>query len=627
MAEKKVIEIDVNTKDAVKAMDNLSKATHDVSKSFEEVYGDLQPLTTRMGEAEDRLYELANAGKTTSQEYKDLLKTVGDYRKVQIQTDLAVDAAATTMGQKLGGALGGVTSGFSIAQGVMGAFGSESEELEKALLKVQSAMAIQQGLQGIRDAIPSFRALGTAAKDALTGIRTGIAATGIGLLVIALGTVVAYWDDIKEAVNGVSEEQEELNRKSGVNTELEKEKLNTLNNQDNILKLQGKSEEDILKLKIAQTEAVIKTTEEEIKQKEITSKLEIKAAERNASIMKMILKGAMEFGALGLRLLVAPIDLVLSTANKVSEALGFGKLTAVNLNDEISNLINFGADKVTSFVFDPAATKAAADADIKETKDALLKMKNEVAGFKLQVIELNKPSEVAKKETEKAFESYEKLEYKKAELLKHSELTLQGHVNENVRIQQEAAEHELLLLEAKAVRASQIDAKAQSEKVKLTKQGFDTIAQIADLFGKKSEKAAKAAFKIQKAANIASALVTTYQSATAAYASQFTPLPDPSSPIRGAVAAGIAIASGLANVAKISQQKFEGGTPASSSPPTGGGGGGSVISPNFNVVGNSGLNQLSQLQQKPTKAYVVSGDMTTAQSLDRNRIENATLVQ
>jgi PAS domain-containing protein len=628
MAEKKVIEIDVNTKDAVKAMDNLSKATHDVSKSFEEVYGDLQPLTTRMGEAEDRLYELANAGKTTTQEYKDLLKTVGDYRKVQINTDLAVDAAATTMGQKLGGALGGVTSSFSIAQGVMGAFGSESEELEKALLKVQSALAIQQGLQGIKEAIPSFRALGTAAKDALTGIRTGIAATGIGLFVIALGTVVAYWDEIKEAINGVSEEQDELNKKTALNTESEKDKLETLNSQDNILKLQGKSEEEILKLKIAQNERVIKTTEAEIKQKEITSKLEIKAAERNASIMKTALKASLEFSAFGLRLLAAPIDLVLTTANKISEALGFGKITAINLNDEISNIINYGAEKLTSFVFDPEETKKKAEADIKATKDALLVMKNEVAGFKLQVIDLNKPSEVAKKETEKAFESYEELELKKASLLKHSELTLQGHIDIEAKMRRDAAAYELQELKVKALRASQIDEKAQSEKVKLTKAGFDTIAQITELFGKRSEKAAKAAFKIQKAANIASALITTYQSATAAYASQFTPLPDPSSPVRGAIAAGIAVASGLANVAKIGQQKFEGGGS------TGGGGGASVPNggaipqaPTFNVVGNSGINQLAQLQQQPTKAYVVSGDMTTAQALDRNRIENATLVQ
>lgn len=601
MAEKKVIELDLQT--------NVGS----LKSQLKQAQAEVQTLAEKFGATSREAVEAAKQAAI-------LKDKIGDAKSL---TDAFNPDAKF---KALSGSLTGVAGGFSVVTGAMGTLGVESEAVEKTLLRVQSAMAIASGAQALGESIDSFKQLGAVAKNALSGIRTGIAATGIGLFVVALGTIVAYWDEIKTAVGGVSEAQEDLNRKASANTQLENDKLTTLTSQDNILKLQGKSEEDILKLKIAQTEAVIKTTEEEIKQKEITSKLEIKAAERNASIMKMILKGAMEFGALGLRLLVAPIDLVLSTANKVSEALGFGKLTAVNLNDEISNLINFGADKITSFVFDPAATKAAADADIKETKDALLKMKNEVAGFKLQVIELNKPSEVAKKETEKAFESYEKLEYKKAELLKHSELTLQGHVNENVRIQQEAAEHELALLEAKAVRASQIDAKAQSEKVKLTKQGFDTIAQIAELFGKKSEKAAKNAFKIQKAANIASALVTTYQSATAAYASQFVPIPDPSSPVRGAVAAGIAIAAGLANVAKISQQKFEGGTPASSPPPTGGGlNGGSVMSANFNVVGNSGVNQLASLQQQPIQAYVVSGQVTSQQSLDRNRKENATL--
>jgi hypothetical protein len=603
MAEKKVIELDLKT--------NVGSLKSQLKQAQQEV----QVLAEKFGATSKEAVEAAKQAAI-------LKDKIGDAKSL---TDAFNPDAKF---KALSGSLTGVAGGFSVVTGAMGAFGVESESVEKTLLKVQSAMALASGAQALGESIDSFKQLGAVAKNALSGIKTGIAATGIGLFVVALGTIVAYWDEIKTAVNGVSEAQEDLNSKATANTELEKDKLTTLTSQDNILKLQGKSEEEILKLKIAQTEAVIKTTEEEIKQKEITSKLEIKAAERNASIMKMILKGAMEFGALGLRLLVAPIDLVLTTANKVSEALGFGKLTAVNLNDEISNLINFGADKVTSFVFDPAATKAAADADIKETKDALLKMKNEVAGFKLAVIDLNKPSEVAKKETEKAFESYEKLELKKAQLLKHSELTLQGHVNENVRIQLEAAEHELAILEAKATKAAQLDQAAQSQKVQLTKAGFDTIAQITELFGKKSEVAARKAFKIQKAASMASALITTYQSARSAYASQFVPLPDPSSPVRGAIAAGIAIASGLANVAKIGQQKFEGGTPAGNSPPPSDvGGGGSVMSPNFNVVGNSGLNQLGQLQQKPMKAYVVSGDMTTAQALDRNRIENATLVQ
>jgi hypothetical protein len=49
-----------------------------------------------------------------------------------------------------------------------------------------------------------------------------------------------------------------------------------------------------------------------------------------------------------------------------------------------------------------------------------------------------------------------------------------------------------------------------------------------------------------------------------------------------------------------------------------------VIAPKFNIVGSS-ANQLNTLQQQPIQAYVVSGDVTSAQSLDRNRIKNATL--
>jgi hypothetical protein len=153
---------------------------------------------------------------------------------------------------------------------------------------------------------------------------------------------------------------------------------------------------------------------------------------------------------------------------------------------------------------------------------------------------------------------------------------------------------------------------------------LDLISNITELFGKKGEKQAKRAFEVQKAAQIATTLGTTYLSATQAYASQFLPLPDPSSPVRGGIAAGLAVAAGLANVAKIASQKFEGGgatggTSVSGSVPD------APSAPQFNVVGDSGVNQLAQLQQQPTQAYVVSGEVTTAQALDRNRVQNATL--
>ena len=57
--------------------------------------------------------------------------------------------------------------------------------------------------------------------------------------------------------------------------------------------------------------------------------------------------------------------------------------------------------------------------------------------------------------------------------------------------------------------------------------------------------------------------------------------------------------------------------------PTAPSGGGGVTAPNFNIVGNSGINQLAELGGQPIQAYVVSGEVTSAQALDRNRIQNA----
>jgi hypothetical protein len=216
------------------------------------------------------------------------------------------------------------------------------------------------------------------------------------------------------------------------------------------------------------------------------------------------------------------------------------------------------------------------------------------------------------------------IELEKIKIRQEGLSVLQGQLNEEAEMKRKANEQELLELQVKGQRAAKIAEQANSFQVKATLDGLSAIASISELFAGKSEKAAKRAFQVQKAANIATALITTYQNATSAYASQFTPIPTPDSPIRGGIAAGIAVASGLANVAKISQQKFEGGGSVGGG---GGGGGGSIpsVAPSFNVVGNSGFNQLAQIQQTPMQAYVVSGEVTSAQALDRNRVKNATL--
>ena len=206
MAEKRTINIDIkNNADETakdfdtlnKSIDNTTKSTKNLNSTFEEVYGELQPLTTRMGEAEDRLYELSLAGDTASKEYQELLTKVGEYRKVQIKTDLAVDQAATTMSQKLGTALGGATSGFAAVQGTMALVGGESEALEKSLLKVQGALAIQQGVQGVLDYAKSAGLATKATKLwnlALKANPLGLVIAGVVALIAAVGALAASFE-------------------------------------------------------------------------------------------------------------------------------------------------------------------------------------------------------------------------------------------------------------------------------------------------------------------------------------------------------------------------------------------------------------------------------------------------
>ena len=188
--------------------------------------------------------------------------------------------------------------------------------------------------------------------------------------------------------------------------------------------------------------------------------------------------------------------------------------------------------------------------------------------------------------------------------------------------------------EFEAKRQKEIDDKAladkkiiQNQQLKAVQDTFSIIANLAELFAGKSRKQQETAFKIQKAANIANATIDTYKAVMSTYAST------PGGPVIKGIAGGVVLTAGLLNVKKIASTQFSSGGASSGgggSTSSGGGGGGGAsnnqaVTPNFNIVGNNGLNQLSQLKQGPIQAYVVSGQVSTAQSLDRNRVRNATL--
>ena len=642
MAEVKNIQINVDTKSATKAMDDLAKATHDVSASFEEVYGDLQPLTTRMGEAEDRLYELANAGQTATKEYQDLLETVGNYRKVQIQTDMAVDAAATTMAQKLGGALNGAAAGFSLVQGVMGTFGAESEQVEKLMLRVQSAMAISQGIQGVREAIPAITAFGTAIKTqaitALTTLKGALITTGIGALVVALGFAANAMGLFSSSTEDAEKEQEKLDKQlEKTNKSLEEQrnfydKLSASMEQSTRKQIldarkRGATEEEITDITTKGIERRIELLK--IEEEQARKTMLQKSKDRNASYKEYeAAEDAYQAAIKRTNELQLQLDEQRQAEKEAQDQINKdnAKANKEKRKEELAKLREY--NKAATDLFKSEYEKQVRDIEEKYAEQIRLAKKYKQDTVDLEKAKNKELADLELRQVDLTREGLEKVETLQVKQIKQSEdfqkLVKDGRLQglENLK---GIVSWEDVVLDEQARRAVKREQAAQSMKVKLAQDGLSAIASITELFGKKSEKAAKRAFQVQKAANMASALISTYQNATAAYASQFTPLPTPDSPIRGGIAAGIAVATGLANVAKISQQKFEGGGSTGGGAGTGGGASIPSVSPSFNVVGNSGMNQLAQIQQTPVQAYVVSGEVTSAQALDRNRIKNATL--
>jgi len=146
-------------------------------------------------------------------------------------------------------------------------------------------------------------------------------------------------------------------------------------------------------------------------------------------------------------------------------------------------------------------------------------------------------------------------------------------------------------------------------------QGISTLLSLNEAFAGKDEAAKKRAFDRNKKLQIAQTTVNTYQSATAAYASQVIP-GDPSSVVRGVIAAAAAVAAGLANVVKIKNQKYESSTPPSTTNTNtnvgglGGGpsGGNNQTVPQFNPLANAA----QQIDTTPRQTYVLASDVSSA---------------
>lgn len=505
--------------------------------------------------------------------------------------------------QAFGNVLRTVAGGFSALTGAAALFGDQSEELQKTLLKVQSALAISEGLNTIFDAAPQFIRLKAIAIDAFKGIRGAMLASGIGALVVILGTVVAYWDDIKELVSGVSAEQEGLLETTTKQAEVEQEKLKHISDQDNVLKLQGKTEKEILNLKVAQTDETIAAGEAQLLAQQAISKTQIETARRNRAILDGILL-----------FLNAPLTLILTTVDKLGNLFGKKWNLAGGLNDFLADL-----------VVDPEEVEAENEKVEKEMQDSLDTLKNQRAGFLLSIREINKKAAAdAKEAADKAWaEEYARLEMERElyierlrirqgfdaaaaklreensakatqEIIDNSNRSIKEAQDlmsvyaeireENKSAEQIEFEEEMQRLEDNFNRRFELVKGNAAAEAEVTRQFEQLKADIED-DQRRKRLAAIGMFLGQaaglfeqntiayKALAIAEATINTYLSATSAFrALAGIPIVGPA---LGYAAAAVAIVAGLANVKRIASVNVKSGGSSSS----GGGGYGAVSAP------------------------------------------------
>lgn len=643
MAEKKVIELEVKTES-------------------------LKPLKAQLREAQAEVTALSEKFGATSQEAIQAAKKAAELK------DAIADAKALTDAYNpdakfnaLASSIGGVLNGFQAFEGALGLVGVEGEAVQATLLKVQSAMALTQGINGVLEAKEDFARLGKQISDVYSGAVKGFqnmtaagkafAVTGIGLLITGLGLVISYWDDIKKAVGDVTTAQEDLNStldayKEGA-TEAIKQTTEVGNafdlakqgviSKDEALHLynetlgdsfgKAKNLNEAEKLYADKTDAYIKATALRAQSQALFAK----AAEEQVKALTANLEDQTSFAGkasagitgyfFGLKEGVKEYTKAQKEGEKETKKVAEAR--ANQLNDLAASLLKEAElienkNKIVS-----KNEKATNDAKIANKKEAAKKEKEIVRDLEEGVLKL----ETARASEVENVNKNEEAKYNY--LLYWGNLTNDYFKEQQEKRKQEQERNKQFALDTITQGLAIMDQLAQQSQQKyeaLNKAVLDND-KLTDKEKQKlldeNNKRAKKAFEVQKAVSIASALVATYQSAVSAYQSQFLPLPDPSSPIRGAIAAAAAVAAGLVNVKNIASQKFEGASLSGSSSPSGGGTSGagesSVITPNFNIVGNAqATNPLAGLGNQPIQAYVVSGEVTTAQNLDRNRINYAT---
>lgn len=554
--------------------------------------------------------QLANTDPQT-QKYRDLSKAAGELKDKIQDAAQAVGTQAGGAFEKVSGSLGLVTSRIANLDFEGAAEGAKLLAQNISDIKPGD---IAKGIQGIGSAFASV------GKALLTN--------PIFLVGAAIAAAIVYAEELLSLIDGVTDAEQEALNVQKERAAAAKEQFDLIGQTEESLKRQGLSEKQITELKLQQLNAAILEQQVVVETSKQQAAAQIAAAERNAKYLQTFL----DFVTFPQRKIAEFFEGFVNGAIDVLNKLGLGieKISITPLFDQVNNFI-------VKKIFDPEEERKNQEVIVKDAEKTLLQLVNQRDGI------LNAQEAKEKAAREKAAADRKAAAEKEAADLKaatdkatadrlknEQEISdlLDKLYQENVK-EFEAAEK--AKIEAAKLAAEEQEKLRQQElanaialkegKIQLATDSLNIISNLAAVYGKGDEKRAKRAFQIQKAVSIAQATIETYKGANAAFtATQLNPI-SIAFPAAPYIAAGAAIAAGLANVASISAQQFQGGGNTSpnepGAPSLGGGGGDTGTQPaQFNPLASQFVT--NRPDQYTPRAYVLAGDVASQQEIREN---------
>jgi len=516
---------------------------------------------------------------------------------------------------------------------------------------------VGSSLKGLAGTVKGFTF--TEFSDGLKNVTSGFASLGKALLLNPLFLIItgstlliANFEKITALFDGITDAQVEAAAAQQKSADAAKAQYDQISATENTLRLQGKTEKEILELKKQALNTAILEQQTAIESQQVILNGQIEAAERN----KSVLKGILDF-------ITIPIQVLLKGIDSIGSAFGqdFG----------LESAFGKGLESIASAVFDPEEIKVEGQKTIEAAKKQLAELQNTRDGFEVQEQEKAKAAAAerrkareeelkeAQAQAERLFLIQKNLQERIEKDLPQAKSKLSALITENderlkliegqrqaefelnataeekeiaasdekfIKLREQAAGNATLLAQITEQNEDEVakikERYADQDKVNRLTRFNDEIAGAANLlsafgdlvnsFTAKNRAQAKRQFELTKGVNIALALANTYLGATSAYATTV------GGPIIKGIAAAAAVASGLANVNRIRQQKFEGGGgggggsasfsagggSASVSGSSGGGSGGGT--PQFNPVNTDFVNSRPP---QPPRAYVMANDV------------------